>query len=456
MRFRKTDRSAYLNYLHSKYEAWNGEVVVGSSPYVMGIDPSSICQLRCPLCPTGVENESRKEGEKISLRNRTMLERDLFDALLEEVGDKLFYIMFYNWGEPLLNKHLPDYLRKAHAHQICTEIHTNLSLRISDEFMQEILTSGVDIVAASIDGFSQENYQKYRRGGNFELCRENITRLAAMRDRLGLQTDIIWNFLVFSFNEHEIDLARAYCQENGITFNRREAYIVDPEWLPSYRREEANASATGKPSNPPARKSGAQSPAPCAWHYNYSLVNADGSVSPCCAPWEQTHDFGRVQAGTITFDEIWNNTLFQKSRAVFANKSAPGLEHVDTLCVRCPYDLSIQNLYSYLDLEVEKQFFNEVAQGEPLLEHAFHLLSNRAKFMPFYRQYLLGRSAEELAQASPLELARLELLRGVDRAQARLPKLRARLRQKLTPAYARVVRRFPLVSRLAQPLKRVL
>ena len=457
MRFHKTNPKAYLNFLRSKYEAWSGEVQVQSSPYIMGIDPTSICQLRCPICPTGIENEKRRIGEKISLRNRTMLEVDLFESLVDEVGENLFYIMFYNWGEPLLNKQLPVYLRKAKSFQICTEIHSNLSLRISDEFMHEILTSGVDIIAASIDGFSSESYQKYRRGGNFELCKQNITRLATMRDHLGLHTDIIWNFLVFSFNEHEIDLAREYCDQNGIIFNRREAFVVDPEWLPSYRREEAHTTKGADLSDQPDQEEKrVKSSAPCAWHYNYSVVNADGSVSPCCAPWEQAHDFGRVQPGLISFNEIWNNTMFQKSRAVFANKTDERLEDVDTLCMHCPYDSDIQNLYSYLDDEVEKQFFSEVSQNDLLLEHAFSLLKDRPKFMQFYREYLLDRDPAQNVQLSALEKIRLIAQRDVYRVQTRATVVRQGIRNRLKPPYGRVVRKFPIVSKLARPFKRVI
>ena len=56
MDFQKANRTAYLNFLHSKYEMMTGEVLVKSYPYYMGLDPTSICQLRCPSCPTGVEN----------------------------------------------------------------------------------------------------------------------------------------------------------------------------------------------------------------------------------------------------------------------------------------------------------------------------------------------------------------------------------------------------------------
>lgn len=450
MRFHKTNPNAYLNYLKSKYEAWNGEIQVQSSPYIMGIDPSSICQLRCPLCPTGFENESRRKGEKISIRNRTMLENKLFEALMNELGDNLFYIMFYNWGEPLLNNQLPDYLRKANSLQICTEIHTNLSLRLTDEFIQEILTSGVDIIAASIDGFTPESYQKYRKGGDFELCKQNITRVAAMRDRLGLDTDIIWNFLVFSFNEHEIDQTRKYCEDNGITFNQREAFVDDPEWLPSYRREEGKVSWTAESTGQELLDADKKSSAPCAWHYNYSILNADGSVSPCCVPWEQAHDFGRVQPGLITFEDIWNNNMFQKSRAVFANKSDVGLENVDTLCVHCPYDSGIQNMYYYLDREVEKQFFREVAQNDPVMEHAFNLLNDRPKFMRFYRQFLLNRSPGEQMQLSQLNRIKLMMLRGEYQVQTQVSETYKHIRHKLKSPYERVERVFPIVSKLAK------
>jgi MoaA/NifB/PqqE/SkfB family radical SAM enzyme len=390
MRFQKTQREAYLNFLRSKYESLKGEILVKATPYYMGIDPTSICQLRCPLCPTGIENESRRVGEPVSLRNRTMLEEDMFYHLIDEVGDNLFLIMFYNWGEPLLNKNLPAYIRKAKDYQITTEIHSNLSLRITDEFMEELLTSGVDVIAASIDGFSQESYSTYRRGGTLELAKGNIQRLAAMRDRLGLKTEIIWNFLVFSFNEHEIEATRSYCQEIGIVFNQREAFINDPDWLPSYRKHEAQnllqLDASSKKDMVGSDPSAAKKGAPCAWHYGYTMINADGSVSPCCAPWEQSNDFGLIQPGSIGFADIWNNAMFRKSRAAFAGKEAKGLDKVDTLCLRCPFGPGIQNLYSGLDGDLIQQYHQIFDGKDTLLERGFALLDHPDLFVKFYEK----------------------------------------------------------------------
>jgi MoaA/NifB/PqqE/SkfB family radical SAM enzyme len=392
MEFQKTNRAAYLNFLRAKYAMLTGEVLVPSYPYYMGIDPTSICQLRCPSCPTGVENESRRSGPRLHLRNRTMMASDLLHSLLDELGEYLFFVMFYNWGEPLLNRALPSFIRRAKEHGIVTEVHTNLSLRLSDQYLEDLLTSGLDTLAASVDGFSQETYQIYRRGGNLALVRANLERLAALRQKLGLTTEIVWNILVFSFNEHELAETERYCRDLGITFNRREAFIGNPEWLPSYRKHEATPPPPA--ADPPAAPA-PRTPAPCAWHYSYSFVNADGAVSPCCLPWDQAEDFGTVKPHTVSFADVWNNNLYRKSRGVFAGKDVRGLEKIETICTRCPWGPDIQHMYSHLDVRVLGQFQRLYAGKDPLLERAFDLLASPASFVDFYERhaYRLGSDA---------------------------------------------------------------
>ena len=426
MRFQKTNRKAYLNYLRAQYEAMTGAVLVQSYPYILNLDPASVCQLRCPTCPTGVENESRRMRDPLMFRERAMMNTDFFDALLDEIGEYLFLIMLYNWGEPLLNRHLPAFIRKAKEYQICIEIHTNLSLRMDDARLENLLSSGVDVIAASLDGFTQETYQTYRRGGNFELAKTNIERLAAMRDRLGLKTEIVWNFLVFRFNEHEIDAVRRYCDQIGITFNRREAFITNPDWLPSYRQNEAEALKNPiPPQSKPANLEVYRQHSSCAWHYRYSVINANGSVSPCCVPWEQTHDFGVLRPGTVSFRDVWNNPQYRRSRSAFAEKPIPGLEKVDSLCLRCPYGPIVQNLYTHLNTEVNAQFYRVFKTRDPLLKHAIRRLSSPESFIAFYTQHM----GELYAKEHDLDIVQ--------------PGLYQNIKDKLKPYTARLFQRFP-------------
>jgi MoaA/NifB/PqqE/SkfB family radical SAM enzyme len=412
--FRKNNRSAFTNFLQAKYEAYTGEIHVNSTPYYLCVDPSDICQLRCPTCPTGVENESKRGNlsDRIIYRGkRALLGRDLFDAVLDELGEQLFLIMFYNYGEPLLNKNLPEYIRKADALDIETEIHTNLSLKLSDQEIEDLLTSGLGSLNASIDGFSQESYQIHRVGGDVELVKSNLERLVKARDRLGLHTYITYKFLVFSFNEHEVPAARQFCEDRGINFIYGDAFIQNPDWLPSHRKGQepyysetdiqmllSQWEAAGKPNywkehekrplwSVLSKAQEANLPSFCGWHYGFSVLTAGGPVAPCCAAAKEEDDFGKVIPGEVGFREIWNNDRYRKSRAAFAGRDVPGLAGVDTVCVRCYFPKFVQHLYSLHDQKVINQFKRVFNGTDPVLERAFALLEGDPhQFVDFFQK----------------------------------------------------------------------
>jgi len=396
--FQKTNRSAYLNFLRSKYEMYTGETRVQSRPYYLTLEPSDVCQLRCPTCVTGVENEMRKQKDAdavIYRSKRTMLSHDFFDALLDEIGEYLFLIVFYNFGEPLLNKDLPGLIRKAKALNIETDVNTNLSLPVSDERIEDLLTSGLDYLYCSIDGFSQETYQVHRVGGDFGLVKKNLERIVKTRDRLALKTCITYNFLVFGFNEHEAIEAERYCSDLGINFNTRDAFIHNRDWLPSYRKAEAPRVVPEAVALPPGfghkedTTNLAWSPLPdiddshapprCEWHYGYSAMTAGGAVTPCCAVPKQEDDFGTVVPGQTTFGDIWNGDRISTARAAFAGSEPAGITPVDTVCTRCPVPRFVHHLYSLHDFKVIGQFNNTFKGADPVLEQAFDLVS-RARY----------------------------------------------------------------------------
>lgn len=411
--FRKKNRSAYTNFLRAKYEAYTGAVDVKSYPYYVCMDPCDLCQLRCPTCPTGIENEGRKEpaGKRFRYRNnRSMMSPELFDALLEEIGDYLFLIMFYNYGEPLLNKHLPEFIKKAVARDIETEVHTNLSLPLTDQQIDDVMGSGLDYLNASIDGFSQETYQVHRVGGDLDLVKHNLERLVAARKRLGALTIITYKMLVFRHNEHEIPAARRYCEKLGIRFLYGDAFIDNPAWLPSYRAAEqpyftasdiaarnAEWEIAGKADyfaeheKRPSwslfpKTSEADQPKFCTWHYGYSVVTAGGSIAPCCATSKDRDDFGTVIPGEVRFADVWNDARLRKSRASFAGKRVEGLDQTDSVCLRCYFPKLVQHVYTQHDTKVISSFFRNFGVTEPLLEGAFDTLarnrfSRRAHFL---------------------------------------------------------------------------
>jgi MoaA/NifB/PqqE/SkfB family radical SAM enzyme len=407
LRPRKQSRPAFENFLLAHYERAQRVEVVRSRPFVLLLDPSSLCQLQCPACPTGLENAGLVgQGRDYYRSRRTLLSPEIFDTILAELGEFLFFVHLYNWGEPLLNPHLSSFIRKLVERDVAVDIHTNLSLPLSDKTIEELMTSGLDRIEASIDGFSQETYGRYRVRGRFELARDNLLRLAAARDRLGAATEIVWNFLVFRFNETEIEAARGFCAERGIEFVRREAGLTEAmrqEFLPTYREGEILEDCFAQRAKPFVPGSIVTRPElSCGWHYFYSVINADGSLSPCCAPWESDWDFGTVTPGGTSFADIWNGPKMRASRrdvaghhllaALKKSGQLAAMDTVDdflrqgTICQGCQFPLPLLDLYSYLG-DVIVSHFNQRMRGKDVfLDLAFDLVrSQPAHFVNFYQ-----------------------------------------------------------------------
>ena len=122
----------------------------------------------------------------------------------------------YNWGEPLLHKRTPEMIAYAKQKDISILLSTNLSIKLTDDYIDRLVLSGLDRMIVSLDGITQESYGKYRRNGNLELVRENLLRLQRAKQRLGTATPkLIWQFLVFRHNEDEIEQARAIYKDWG-------------------------------------------------------------------------------------------------------------------------------------------------------------------------------------------------------------------------------------------------
>src|SRR5262249_9151147 len=131
---------------------------------------------------------------------------------------------------------------------------------------------------------------------------------------------------------------------------------------------------------------------PCSWHYGYTVINASGTVSPCCAPWDEVHDFGIVHPRAGAFSDVWNNEQFQTSRAAFAGQGDPLVKTVKTLWLECPYGADVQQMYDGLEAHVVAQFKRVLGGTDSTLDRAYDLLCDRPKFVEYYRRRLIAKA----------------------------------------------------------------
>lgn len=312
-----------LNFLLVEVELRRGVTRSRASPFEWEIDTTNICQLRCPLCHTGLGNIQREQG---------VMHYDVFTRTVDQIKDSCLWLTLYSWGEPFLNPRIHEFVNYAHRKRIATIISSNLNRPLTDEMAENIITSGLDVMIISLDGVTQDVYEQYRVNGRLVRVLDNIKLLVAKKRELGMNTPRLeWQFIVMRHNEHQIPEARQMATQLGvdaIVFKKVDFphNVESPElaerWLPSdpqYLR--------AKPFDKPYAEDGER-----CWHlWRSAVVNWDGGFAPCCYLIDKADDFGDVTKNSVR--QIWNNERYTTARGLFKDGFTP---RQAVGCISCP------------------------------------------------------------------------------------------------------------------------
>jgi MoaA/NifB/PqqE/SkfB family radical SAM enzyme len=139
---------------------------------------------------------------------------------LVDLNPILRQIELSNYGEAFLNPQLLQILEYAHRCGVAITLRNGVNLNNArDEALEALVKYQVRLMTCSIDGASPETYRTYRVRGNFDQVIRNIEKLNAWKRQY--QCDLpklIWQFIVFGHNEHEIPAARAMAAKLGMEF----------------------------------------------------------------------------------------------------------------------------------------------------------------------------------------------------------------------------------------------
>ena len=306
-----------LNVYLSRWEESHGRTRLRSYPFKLTVEATGACNLRCPACFTGVGDVGRP-GSAMPL--------ELYRRVLAELGDYLFELEFYNWGEPLLAKNVYTMIEEASARGISTTVSTNFSFPFDAARAERLVGSGLTVLGVSIDGARQESYEQYRVGGKLERVLANCRLVADAKRRLGSKWPrLVWEFHVFEHNVGDVELARTMAADLGMELAVNKGWTVGEEWNP-----ESEYRFFWYPS-PPTR---------CRFLWQQAVVNNDGGVAPCCGTFFREDDVGHlaVQAGELgaaTFREVWNGPKFQAARGFYRTRTGTD-ETRQLICYECP------------------------------------------------------------------------------------------------------------------------
>lgn len=310
-------------YLHLERYVLNSNSVM-SVPSTIKINTGYICNLHCPMCPTGIG--TKKKTNQLSFKD--------LEFLLSKIGSGK-NILLFGWGEPFLNKDIFKIIQHVKDRRNYVNVDSNLNL--SKAIIENIQQITFDYLSVSLDGIDQESYSRYRYGGNFNLAFENIKKL---RDSKRGPQKIEWQYIVSNKNFQFVKEAERIASSLKIpikfidmglyldVFYNHEQTLSD-EWIRKERTR--NRSPLGR----------SIGTGMCHYMYNGPFVDIDGSVYPCCtsvfAPPSVLESgyqnvFGNLHQNSL--DEIWNNQYYMFMRSRFSGKAYNGAP-CKPICLNC-------------------------------------------------------------------------------------------------------------------------
>ena len=309
---------------------------VWAFPTHLQVEPTNICNLRCPLCHVVTDNKPRG-----------FLNFNDFKKLIDEVGDYLLFLHFWGWGEPFLNEDFFSMIRYAKDKGIKIITSTNGHFFESEENVDRLIDSGLDVLIFALDGVDRETYEKYRQKGDFDKVLRGLRLLLQRRKECCASLPRInLRMLVTRDNEDQIPQMRSLAQEIGVdiltlktlcSFDKKDAWETIVPCNLEYRRFEYDDAKQ------PVRKKNL-----CKKLWNHPTVYRDGTVVPCDYHTSQELSLGNAFTNNGRgFRRVWFGKEFRQIRTRFLKQEGIGLRCKDCSLNFADVDRCVSHAFNF-------------------------------------------------------------------------------------------------------------
>lgn len=294
------------NLLLCELEIGRRTVRQASMPYVSLVDVTDLCNLRCPYCPTGRNQDSGRPVRTIDL--------EVMERFVDEMASSLISINLFNWGEPFLHPQIAAIVSMCHRRNLSVTVSSNLSVRFTDRILAAC-ESGMDYLIVSLSGATQETYGEYHRGGHLDRVIANTRAIIDWRRKKGSRRPYIeWKYLIFKYNVDEVSACEDLARKLGVDIFRVKTGGGPVEVC------------VGDDQDPAAPT--------CPELWRMAVLSADGGVPGCCYLYWKKDDFGEFPQKTIA--QTRANEKFILARRLFNPAESSLLTaSLDHPCLKC-------------------------------------------------------------------------------------------------------------------------
>lgn len=277
------------------------------------IEINNNCNLNCVMCNT-----------QISQRPHGNMDPELFERLIVFVKNHgHFYetLPLHTIGEPLINPLLEEYFNILRKHEVRVMLSTNAQNLHNKLPLLCEYADVVDKIRFSIDGATEEVYEKIRRPGKFNRLIKNLKAFTEMNDKAGLFKNVRIDSIVSRDTMYQLAYHIQYYADyvpmdhiqlhliSGLSPDS--TYFFEGSVLPEYIRKNR----------------------PCSEIFDGAIhILNDGRLTACCRDYEGDLVYGKLR--TASFDEfslLINSDKIIRLREMHITDKIPS----NHMCAKC-------------------------------------------------------------------------------------------------------------------------
>ena len=274
------------------------------------LETTNFCNHKCIFCANS--KMTRKRGFINEELAYSVLEQ-AYSLGMREVG-------FYATGEPLMNKNLEKYVKKAKKTGYDYIYLTTNGALMTEERAVGLLEAGIDSVKFSINAGTEESYEKIHGHNNFHQVIDNLRRLDALRKINNPQMKLFVSYII---NRINIDEQQTLKQLVGnyvddilfVNVANQSGLMCEEVKRLTVEHDEHDFNIT----------------IPCFQAFHTVNVSYEGYLTACCADFQNY--LAVADLNEVSLKDAWDSEAFCKLRDKHLTDSLEG-----TLCYNCAYN----------------------------------------------------------------------------------------------------------------------
>jgi MoaA/NifB/PqqE/SkfB family radical SAM enzyme len=244
--------------------------------YNIIIETTNFCNAQCIMCPHIIMKRSQKIMDDV-----------IFNQIIHRIKQESIHPIAFilnGFGEPLIDPNIINRIKtiKSTFPQSKIKFYTNLNLA-NQKMIKKIISSGLDEINISLNGYNRQNYQKVMKIDYLETIK-NLKYLIKTKQDTDSPLKIRISMTLVKHNEN---LAKKFIKKwdhlvDSVSVNKVHDYNHSVKNITNKFKINFQKTAF-----------------PCRYLFDTITFDVNGNIVLCCLDYESQHQFGNVKLQPI-------------------------------------------------------------------------------------------------------------------------------------------------------------